>query len=164
MSYKILLVVPFISLLFGCVEVKPYDYTEYKKSIPKSILVLPPVNSSVDLNATYSILSTVSFPLAEAGYYVLPVALVDETFKQNGVTVPDEMHAIDLKKLNEIFGADAVLYIKVEEYGVKYKIIRSDVDVKLSAKLVNSSSDLTVWEGSAFASSGYRMHTSFLCS
>lgn len=35
-----------------------------------------------------------TFPLAEAGYYVLPVALVDETLRQNGMTKPVDIHQI----------------------------------------------------------------------
>ena len=45
---------------------------------PTSIVVLPPVNTSPDVKATYSMLAQVTHPLAEAGYYVLPVALVDD--------------------------------------------------------------------------------------
>jgi hypothetical protein len=153
MKIKLLLVLPFLLILFGCNEVKPYDYSEYRKSIPKSILVLPPKSASTDLNATQSILANVTYPLAESGYYVFPVALVDETFKQNGVSIPDEMHNIDIQKLREIFGADAVLYINIEKYGVSYKIIKNVADVKLTAKLVNTTSGKTLWEGESFASS-----------
>lgn len=44
-----------------------------QQAAPRSILVLPPMNSSVDVNAPYSYLSTISTPLAEKGYYVFPV-------------------------------------------------------------------------------------------
>jgi len=74
-----------LTLLGGCVTQTPYDYTAFKQSKPRSILVMPPVNSSPDVQAGYSMLSHVTLPLSEAGYYVLPVAVVDETFKQNGV-------------------------------------------------------------------------------
>lgn len=153
MKLKFFLIIPLLPILFGCVETKPYDYSEYKKAVPKSILVLPPKSASTDLNATQSILSATTYPLAEAGYYVLPVALVDETFKQNGISIADEMHNVDLKKLNEIFGADAVLYINIEKYGVTYKVVKNVADVKLTAKLVNTSNGLTIWEGESFASS-----------
>lgn len=81
---------------------KPYDYYQYKQSRPASILVLPPLNASPDVRATYSVLSQVTMPLSEAGYYVLPVALVDETFRQNGLVNPAEMHDVGLVKLREI--------------------------------------------------------------
>ena len=67
-------------------HLQAYDYTAYKQSRPRSILVLPPLNESPEVAASHSMLSQVTMPLAEAGYYVLPVALVDETFKQNGMS------------------------------------------------------------------------------
>lgn len=140
-------------LVTGCVTSKPYDYTAFKQSRPRSILVLPPVNSSPDVNATYSMLSHVTYPLAESGYYVLPVALVNETFKQNGLTNPGDIHAVVPAKLKEIFGADAALYITVTKYGTTYMIINSVVTVSANAKLVDLKTGQLLWEGSATASS-----------
>ena len=57
-------------LLAGCASRPPYDYTNYRQHPPRSILVLPPLNQSTDIRGTYSYLSTVTYPLAEMGYYV----------------------------------------------------------------------------------------------
>jgi len=70
-----------VSLLVGCAAPRSVDYSAYKQARPKSILVLPPLNESPDIKATYSMLSQVTFPLAEAGYYVMPIAVVDEPFR-----------------------------------------------------------------------------------
>lgn len=89
-------------VITGCANQQPgYDYTAFRESNPASIVVLPPVNKSPDIKASYSLYSQVSVPLGEAGYYVLPVALVDETFKQNGLMNPDEMHAAPPAKLRK---------------------------------------------------------------
>ncbi len=141
-------------LMAGCVAPpKPYDYTAFKQSRPKSILVLPPQNHSTDVKATYSMLSQVTFPLAEAGYYVFPVAVVDETFRQNGLTEPADIHAVSPAKLRQIFGADAVLYIDVKEYGTSYMIVTSATVVTASAKLVDLRTGQLLWGGYATASS-----------
>src|SRR5471030_3532709 len=95
-----------LAVLGGCVSPKTVDYSAYKQSRPKTILVLPPLNDSPDVKASYSMLSQVTFPLAEAGYYVLPIALVDETFRQNGLTTPADIHQAPADKLRNIFGAD----------------------------------------------------------
>lgn len=137
----------------GCATVKPYDYTAFKESRPASILVLPPVNSSPEVEATYSMLSQVTRPLAESGYYVFPVSLVDETFHQNGLTHPAEMHEVKPQKLREIFGADAALYIDIKQYGTSYTIIASESRVTASAKLVDLRNEQVLWSGSATASS-----------
>ena len=99
---QLLVSVCVLALLTGCAERKTIDYTAYKQSRPKSILILPPLNESPDVKATYSMLSQVTYPLAEAGYYVMPVALVDETFRQNGLSTPADIHQLPPNKLHEI--------------------------------------------------------------
>lgn len=141
------------ALLSGCATPTPYDYSAFLKSKPASILVLPPVNKSPDIKASYSVLSHVTLPLAEAGYYVLPVAVVDETFRHNGLMNADEMQGVPPAKLHEIFGADAALYIEVTEYGTSYRVIASEVAVTANAKLIDLRSGRLLWEGSARASS-----------
>ena len=53
-----------ILLISGC-ALQPYDYTSLRASAPRSILVIPPSNDTVEVNAPYVYLSTVSRPLAE---------------------------------------------------------------------------------------------------
>lgn len=122
-------------------------------SRPSSILVLPPLNASPDVLATNSVLSQVTLPLAESGYYVFPVTLVNETFKQNGLVNPAEMHDVSLKKLHEIFGADSALYIAVRQYGTTYAIISSESRVTAEARLVDLRTEQVLWSGTATASS-----------
>jgi hypothetical protein len=141
-------------LLTGCASTQTgMDYTAFKQSNPKSILVLPPINHTTEIIAPYGVLSTVTVPLAEAGYYVFPVVLVDETFKNNGLTVAEDIHAVSPKKLHEIFGADAVMYIEVKEYGTSYAILSSDTVVAVEAKLVDNKTNEILWQGSARAAS-----------
>lgn len=137
----------------GCATPTPYDYSAFKQSRPASILVLPPLNSSPDVAATYSMLSQVTLPLAESGYYVLPVSLVDETFRQNGLYNPPEMHEVAPQKLREIFGADAALYINIKQYGTSYAVLASESRVTAEARLVDLRSGQSLWQGEATASS-----------
>lgn len=141
-------------LTTGCATQGPLrDYTAFKQSRPASILVLPPLNDSPDVGATYSMLSQVTLPLAESGYYVFPVSLVDETFRQNGLSNPAEMHEVKLQKLREIFGADSALYITVKQYGTSYAVISSESRVTAEARLIDLRSEQVLWTGSATASS-----------
>jgi len=139
----------------GCASNKaqPYDYTAFKAAKPRSIVVLPPLNNSPEVKATYGMLAQMSLPLAESGYYVLPVALVDETFKQNGLTTAADIHSVDVKKLHEIFGADAGMYVTVTRYGSTYTVIDSTVVVSANAKLVDLKTGAVLWVGEATASS-----------
>ena len=142
------------ALATGCAtRGQPVDYTAFKQSNPASILVLPPLNASPDVAATYSMLSQVTLPLAESGYYVFPVSLVDETFRQNGLSNPPEMHEVKLQKLREIFGADAALYITIKQYGTSYTVIASESRVTAEARLIDLRSEKILWAGAATASS-----------
>lgn len=140
-------------LMFGCASKRvPYDYTAFKAAKPRSIVVLPPLNNSPEINAGNSVYAQVTYPLAEAGYYVLPVALVSETFKQNGLSNAAEIHGVDFHKLHEIFGADAALYMTISRYGASYTVVNSTVVVAVDAKLVDLKTGALLWQGSASAS------------
>lgn len=151
---KLAVLVPFIALLTACAAPKaPYDYTAFRQSRPTSIVVLPPVNETPEVKATMGVMASTVYPLAEAGYYVLPVSVVAETFRQNGMTQPEDIHALPFTKLHDIFGADAALYMHVKRYGTTYLVIRSDTTVTVDAKLVDLRSGATLWAGTATASS-----------
>lgn len=145
-----LLLATLVVVLAGCGARAPkqqYDYTELQKSNPKSILVVMPTNSSLEVNASTGVLSQATIPLAELGYYVFPVALVDEVFKQNGLNDGHEIQATSIKKLHQIFGADAAMYLDVEKYGTEYKVFDSITTVSIRGKLVDLKTGTTLWEG-----------------
>jgi hypothetical protein len=143
------------AMLAGCAgqgAATHVDYTALRAAKPRTIVVLPPLNETADVNATNGMLSQMTMPLAESGYYVLPVAEVAETFRQNGLTSPAEIQDVPLAKLRSIFGADAVLYTKVTQYGSVYQIVDANTIVAASAKLVNVADGAVLWQGSARAS------------
>jgi hypothetical protein len=140
-------------LLGGCATKPPKDYSAFQRARPASILVLPPSNESPDIKATPAVWSSVTQPLAEAGYYVVPVTLADETFKQNGVTTSHDAQQIPAAKLRQFFGADAALFLRVREYGSKYQVLVSETAVGVDAKLVDLRDGALLWEGTARASS-----------
>lgn len=132
-------------VLVGCVT--PKDYEAFRAARPRSILVLPPKNNSTDIRGTYSFLSTVTSPIAEKGFYVFPVAVVDQMMKENGLPSANEMHEVSLKKIKEIINPDAVLYITLEQYGTKFVLVQSQTTVVATGRLVSASSGAVLWEG-----------------
>jgi len=135
----------------GCQTAKPYDYTNFRAHPPRSILVIPPLNESTTLEGTYSYLSTVSRPIAERGYYVFPVAVVDQFLKDNGLPTSGEMNQVAPGKVGEITGADAVMYLDLKQYGSKFVLINSVTTVEVIAKLIDTRSGTLLWEGRGFA-------------
>ncbi len=140
-------------LLTGCASKAAHDYSAFRNADPHSILVLPPVNNSVEVVAHHSLLSQVAGPIAESGYYVFPVTLVEQTFRTNGLTEAADIHAVPFEKIHEVFGADTALYMTIDEYGTSYKVVSSDTVVTISATLVDLRTGTVLWQDTATASS-----------
>jgi len=142
------------AMLTGCQTVQPYDYRNFRANPPHSILVLPPLNESTAIEGTYGYLSTVTEPLAELGYYVFPVAVIDQFLKENGMPTAGEMHQVPLDKVAQITGADAVLFITLKQYGSKYQVINTMTTVEAQARLVDTRTGTLLWDGRGFAQQG----------
>lgn len=149
---KILIALSTLLLVVGCSSPE-FDYTQFRQAKPKSILILTPINESVEVSGENAVLSALVRPVAEAGYYVFPTTVVAETFKQNGYTQPTEIHRIPLSRLDKIFGADAILYVNIKEYGQKYYVVGSSAVVTLEGRLVDVGTGQEIWSGTATASS-----------
>jgi hypothetical protein len=133
--------------LGACQTPEPHDYSLFHAHMPRSVLVLPPLDNSMEVDAAYAYLSTVTEPLAERGYYVFPVAVVDRMLRDNGLPGPGEMHQVPLQRLGEVFGADAVLYITLHDWGTAYRVIDSATEVTAEASLVDVASGTEIWHG-----------------
>jgi len=145
--WKAIIVAGLAGLLVACAKpAPPPDHSALINNRPDAILVLPPLNSSVEVDATAAILAASTAPLAERGYYVVPVTNMMETFQQNGLFTAADIHAVSPTKLREIFGADAALYMEIEKYGVRYIVIDSVVEVGVAAKLLDLRTGATLWE------------------
>jgi hypothetical protein len=144
-----------LAVLGGCAH-RPagYDYTAFRQANPRTLLVMPPINDSPEVKAGASVWAQATLPLAEAGYYVLPVTLVDETFRQNGIETAYDAQNIAPQKLRDFFGADAAVYIKINKYGTSYQVVASETLVEAQARIVDLRSGALLWEGRAAASSG----------
>ncbi len=154
MSWLKFCLVGAVVVLTGCVSAPPaHDYTAFRNADPHSVLILPPINNTVEVIAPYSLMSQVHQPIAESGYYVFPVALVNQTFRSNGLTEASDIHAVPFQKVHEIFGADTGLYMTIEEYGTSYVVLSSETVVKVSATLVDLRSGVVLWQDTARASS-----------
>ena len=140
-----------ISLSVGmcCLSVKADKYhrvTDPATTKPKSVLVLPPITESTDPMASYSYLSTVTRHLADAGYYVFPVAVIDAFLKENGLPTPYEMHTVKLDRVHEILGAESVLYLTLKKYGQEFQVLSSATVIRVEALLMDVRTGETLWK------------------
>lgn len=160
-SLRILFGMAVLLLATGCATQRPpVDYSAFLRAKPVTVLVLPPVSEAPDVKSTPAVWASATLPLAEAGYYVLPATLVDETFRQNGVITPHDAQAIPHQKLRTVFGADAAVYIKVTKYGTTYQLVASETRVEVEARIVDLRDGALLWEGKAAASSSEQQQQS----
>jgi hypothetical protein len=141
----------------GCAS---FDYDTYLKHMPRSILVIPPMNATPEISAPYQVLSSVTRLIAEKGYYVFPVVVVDKFMKANGLPTPGEMNQAPLSKIDEVFGADAVMYIKILNWGKPSMLIDLfgvQKNIAIECRLVDVKTGLELWR----RKSGTRMNGSF---
>jgi len=127
------------------------DFHTFRQQQPKSILVLPPVNTTNSVRASEIYLASIANPLGEAGYYVFPPLATFKYFIDQGIPSGSEAREIPTKKLQEIFGADAALYSSIEQWGQKYSVIASEHRVSIRLSLVDLKSNHEIWSGVASA-------------
>ncbi|QJE73743.1 DUF799 family lipoprotein [Aerophototrophica crusticola] len=127
-------------------EVQKKDYTAFKASHPRSILVVPVTNKSTQVDAPDNFLTTLPVPLAERGYYVFPVHMVKRTMEDEGLGDADMVHGADVKRLAALFGADAVLYANIERWESAYAILATTTTVAITYTLKSGKTGETLWE------------------
>ncbi|MGQ0524004.1 MAG: GNA1162 family protein, partial [Betaproteobacteria bacterium] len=131
-GWRTLTALALATLLSACATPPPpYDYSAFRAAKPASILVMPPLNNTPDVKATNSVWAQAVVPLADSGYYVVPISVVAETFRENGLNNAAEANQANPAKLREFFGADTALYVNVTQYGTSYKVITSDTTVAI---------------------------------
>jgi hypothetical protein len=122
---------------------------DYAHELPRSIVILPPLNHAKDLRGSDSVYPHLYVSLASKGYEVPPPSLVWEVLRANGVDDPGLVRELPLSKLAEVFGTDAAFFPEVKEYGSTYQIVQTKAQVDLRAQLVSLKSGRVLWEGEA---------------
>jgi hypothetical protein len=131
----------------GCVHQPDMNKQEkFLSAAPRSILVVPIVNNSVEVTAADYMLSTVTIPFAERGYYIFPVNLVKRVLEDDGLADSSMVHKAPASKLAALFGADAVLYINVEQWDAKYALLTTIVTVSVKYQIRDGKTDAIIWE------------------
>lgn len=142
---RLLLLLP-VLVLAGCVKAPVKDLTAFRQAHPKSILIVPAVNKSLDVDAPNYFLSTIARPLAERGYYVFPVNAVKQVMEMDGMSDADMVHAADSTRLGELFGADAILYVSINRWDARYALLSTTVTVDFSYSIKDGHTGQLLWE------------------
>lgn len=134
----------------GCVAPQnKADFTKFRDENPRSILIVPAVNRSVDVNAPDYFLSTISKPVAERGFYVFPINVVKRLLEDDGLADANLVHNADPKRLGEMFGADAILYVIIERWDAQYVILSTSVTVEFTYVIKSGHTGEELWRRKA---------------
>lgn len=126
-------------LLTGCAShpIVKQDLSAFNAAKPRSILVVPAANKSLDVDAPNYLLTTLTVPLAERGYYVFPVHTAKTVLEQEGFYDGDQVQKQPPEALARLFGADAVLYVTINRWDAQYAVLATTVTVDFDYRLVS---------------------------
>lgn len=105
------------ALLFAsCGTTKSAAFPKMYESDPVVMLIMPPINNSTAADAKDYFYTTMSVPVAEAGYYVLPPAMTMATLQRESAYDSERFIDGDLKKFGQIFGADVAIFTIIKSW------------------------------------------------
>ena len=104
-------------------------YRQFYEEKPVVLLIMPPINNSANVDAKDYFYTTLSVPLAEAGYYVLPPNLMLEVLQRESAYDAEMFIDGDLSQFHEIFGADAAVFTTITAW--TKSLLDSSVTVKI---------------------------------
>ncbi len=124
----------------------PVKPSAMEAASPRSILIVPVVNQSLNVTAPDYFLATISRPLADKGYYVFPVNAVKRLLEDDGLSDADLVHSAPTPRLARLFGADSVLYVSIERWDARYLVFATQVTVQLSYVIKDGRTDQVLWQ------------------
>lgn len=144
--FQLVILFAVFTSLFGCAHQSTNTQEKFLSAAPRSILVVPVVNKSVDVTAADYMLSTISIPLAERGFYIFPVNLVKRVLEDDGLADSSMVHSAPTKKLADLFGADAVLYVTINRWDAQYMVLTTKVTVEMNYQIRCGKTNEVLWE------------------
>jgi hypothetical protein len=135
-----------VAMLTGCAGAPiKKDLSAFNTAAPRSILVVPAINKSLDVDAPNYLLSTLTVPLAEKGFYVFPVNTAKFILEQEGFYEGEQIHRQPPEALAKLFDADAVLYVTINRWDAQYAFIAATVTVEFDYRMV-SRNGTEIWK------------------
>ncbi|MAN73639.1 GNA1162 family protein [Henriciella sp.] len=125
---------------------EPKDYSDFRQEDPHSILVLPALNNTVAVEAPEFFLSTISRPFALRGYYVFPANMVKSVLEEDGLSDPSLIYQADTRRLGNLFGCDAALYLSIDKWESQYVVLATQTNVKFNYELRSCETGDVLWQ------------------
>jgi hypothetical protein len=137
-----------ICILSGCAnmgtkqEAFPAMYTDRK---PVSMLIVPAINESTAADAGDLLNVTVTQPFSDQGYYVMPMLIVADIFRREGILEGIQIKGLPTSIFKKNFGADSVLFMTIESWDRNYSILAGNVTVSIEYVLLSTETNEILW-------------------
>lgn len=95
------------------------QYAKIYEEKPITFLVMPPINNTSNVEAKDLLYTSISRPLAEAGYYVLSPLLAMDILKAESAYDSELFFDAPLTAFKNYFGADAVVFSVIDKWTKK---------------------------------------------
>ena len=95
------------------------QYAKMYEEKPITLLVMPPINNSTNVEAKDLLYTSISRPLVEAGYYVSSPLLAMDVLKAESAYDSELFFDAPLTTFQNYFGADAVVFSIIDTWAKK---------------------------------------------
>lgn len=95
------------------------QYPKFYEEKPVSIMVMPPINNTTNVEAKELLYTSISYPLIEAGYYVVSPHLSMEILKAESAYDAEVFINNDISVFRQVFGVDAVIFSVIDMWEKK---------------------------------------------
>lgn len=152
MKKTIFIIASVVVLLSSCTTTKPIAksvaYKRMYEEKPVSILLMPPINRSTNVESKEYFHSTLNVPIVNAGYYVIPPFISMEILKKESAFDAELFLNSTLSKFREVFGADLVLFTIINRWDKSAIASNVYVDVEYIFKSTKTNEVVYTREGS----------------
>ena len=104
---------------------------------PITLLVMPPINNSANVEAKDLLYTSISRPLAEAGYYVISPLLSMDVLKAESAYDSEMFFDAPLTAFQNFFGADAVVFSVIDSWKKKGLGIQTKIRYVIKSAYTN---------------------------
>ncbi|MFT7259310.1 MAG: hypothetical protein ACI9MS_001168 [Glaciecola sp.] len=144
---SLLVIMAFV--LSGCASsfiTKEEAFPKMYQAKPIAILVVPAVNNTTAAEATEYYATTIAEPLTRMGYYVLPIEVTNRLIQEQGIVDGAQLANVDTGLFKTMYGADAVMFVNINQWDTSYFVIGGNVTVGISYELVSTTSKEVLWQ------------------
>ncbi len=103
------------------------QYAAMYEEKPVTILIMPPINNTTNVEAKEYLYTSISRPLSEAGYYVISPMLAMDILKAESAYDAELFVDKPLTAFRQYFGADAVVFCEINSWEKEGFGIRTDL-------------------------------------